>query len=95
MKKRRNQEVKDNEQKKENNSIDHFNNVGVYHTCVSRCCADCKGPHGGIRLHYSWQTCPADNLDPHMALVTDFVLFLGKGSEHYLLPNIPRSVKAQ
>jgi hypothetical protein len=39
--------------------------------------------------------CPTDNLDPHMALVTDFVLFLGKGSEHYLLPNIPRNVKAQ
>lgn len=39
--------------------------------------------------------CPVDNLDPHMAPVTDFVLFLGKGSEHYLLPNIPRSVKAQ
>jgi len=39
--------------------------------------------------------CPTDNLDQHMALVTDFVLFLGKGSEHYLLPNIPRNVKAQ
>jgi len=39
--------------------------------------------------------CPIDNLDPHMALVTDFVLFLGKGSKHYLLPNIPRNVKAQ
>lgn len=39
--------------------------------------------------------CPADSLDPHMALVTDFVLFLGKDSENYLLPNIPRKVKAQ
>ena len=39
--------------------------------------------------------CPTDNLDPHMALVKDFVLFLGKGSEHYLLQNIPRNVKAQ
>jgi hypothetical protein len=29
---------------------------------------------------------PTDNLNPHMALVTDFVLFLGNGGEHYLLP---------
>ena len=37
--------------------------------------------------------CPVDYLDPHISLVSDFVLFLGKSDEHYLLPNIPRKVK--
>jgi hypothetical protein len=39
--------------------------------------------------------CPVDYLDPHIALASDFVLLLGKGDEHYLLPNIPRYVKAK
>ena len=37
--------------------------------------------------------CPVDYLDPHIALVSDFVLFLGKSDEHYLLSNIPRKAK--
>lgn len=37
--------------------------------------------------------CPVDYLDPHISLVSDFVLFLGKSDEHYLLPNIPRKLK--
>jgi hypothetical protein len=38
--------------------------------------------------------CPVDELDPRIDLETDFVLYLDSG-EYYLLPNIPRSVKAK
>ena len=48
----------------------------------------------GLNCVIHGHLCPVDNLDPHIALESDFVLFLAT-DEHYLLPNIPRVVKAK
>lgn len=38
--------------------------------------------------------CPVDSLDPHLALESDFVLYLD-GGEYFLLPNIDKIIKAK
>lgn len=53
-----------------------------------------EGHMEGLNCIIHGQLCPVDNLDPHIALESDFVLYLANDN-HFLLPNIPRVVKAK
>lgn len=53
-----------------------------------------EGHMEGLNCVFQGHLCPVDNLDPHIALEPDFVLYR-ENVEYYLLLNIPRVVKAK
>ena len=53
-----------------------------------------EGRMEGLDCIVEGHICPVDNLDPHIAYESDFVLHVG-GTKYYLLLDVPRRVKAK
>jgi len=53
-----------------------------------------SGTINGHGCAHGGHTCPADELDPHLAFEPDFVLQQADG-EYYFLSNVPRETKVR
>ncbi|MEW8506055.1 MAG: hypothetical protein AB2598_05085 [Candidatus Thiodiazotropha sp.] len=52
------------------------------------------GTINGHECAHNGTTCPAEKLDPHIALESDFVLMVGEG-DYFFMPNLSRDIKVR
>ncbi len=63
--------------------------------CLAFSADTVEGRIQGLNCVINHRVCPLDYLDPHVALESDFVLYIEKDDNYFLLPNIPRAVKVR